>query len=67
MFGCPEAFSTILDYLRSLDYSKRPDYAGIEQTFFEMLRARKLSWGMQMDWEESTTKIFYGCQCAELN
>uniref|UniRef100_A0A1I8AYY1 Protein kinase domain-containing protein n=1 Tax=Meloidogyne hapla TaxID=6305 RepID=A0A1I8AYY1_MELHA len=51
MFGCPVAFSTILIYLRSLDYYKRPDYVGIEHAFFEMMKARKLNWNIPMDWE----------------
>uniref|UniRef100_A0A915MWS8 Protein kinase domain-containing protein n=1 Tax=Meloidogyne javanica TaxID=6303 RepID=A0A915MWS8_MELJA len=60
MFGCPVAFSTILIYLRSLDYYKRPDYVGIEHAFFEMLRARRLSWGIQMEWENQRPKQYMG-------
>uniref|UniRef100_A0A915LTP8 Protein kinase domain-containing protein n=1 Tax=Meloidogyne javanica TaxID=6303 RepID=A0A915LTP8_MELJA len=60
MLGCPVAFSTILIYLRSLDYYKRPDYVGIEHAFFEMLRARRLSWGMQMEWENQRPKQYMG-------
>lgn len=51
MHGCPVAFSTILNYLRTLDYYKRPDYIGIEQAFFRMMAARESDWNQPMDWE----------------
>nr|CAD2186803.1 unnamed protein product [Meloidogyne enterolobii] len=51
MHGCPVAFSTILNYLRTLDYHKRPDYIGIEQAFFGMMAAREVNWNQPLDWE----------------
>ena len=45
------AFSTILNYLRTLDYYKIPDYVGIEKAFLQMMTFRKLNWIQPMDWE----------------
>nr|CAD2162867.1 unnamed protein product [Meloidogyne enterolobii] len=51
MHGCPLAFRSIMDYLRTLTYKQRPDYNGLESIFIQMLEARDISSNQPMDWE----------------
>ncbi|CAK5024340.1 unnamed protein product [Meloidogyne enterolobii] len=51
MHGCPLAFRSIMDYLRTLTYKQRPDYHGLESIFIQMLEARDISSNQPMDWE----------------
>nr|CAD2186919.1 unnamed protein product [Meloidogyne enterolobii] len=51
MHGCPLAFRSIMDYLRTLTYKQRPDYNGLEAIFIQMLEARDISSNQPMDWE----------------
>jgi hypothetical protein len=54
--GCPLAFRSIMDYLRTLDYKHRPDYCGIESVFVQMLQARDIHSDQPLDWEPPKIK-----------
>nr|CAD2156319.1 unnamed protein product [Meloidogyne enterolobii] len=49
--GCPLAFRSIMDYLRTLTYKQLSDYNGLESIFIQMLEARDISGNQSMDWE----------------
>lgn len=49
--GCPVTFSSILNYLRGLNYFQQPDYIGLEQLFIVMMEKRAVSTSQPMPWE----------------
>jgi hypothetical protein len=59
MQGCPVAFSTILNYLRVLDYYQRPDYAGLEIMFLHMIQFRNVNETHPMCWETQTNNVSF--------